>query len=230
MTVAILAAVALAGVALAIRLLSAHPERTLTHLVERALVRLPVELQTRYAEEWRADLAALSGRPVAAIVWALGLRRASIALGKQAPRARRLPLSRASAPQFVVDAVSLAFAYHAGFSLRFGAEVPRAYDQLFQRTLPIAVIAGLLCLIVLGAYLPNARTTRVAGGVGLATLVVIAYAALSQPVLIASARGLTALMVPPSVWLMFALSAGLLLAVSRVGFSAARAHGIAHRA
>jgi hypothetical protein len=72
MTIAILGTVALVGVALATRLLLADPERTLTPFVARALLRLPAELQTRYAEEWRADLAALSGRPVAAVVWALG--------------------------------------------------------------------------------------------------------------------------------------------------------------
>jgi hypothetical protein len=230
MTVAILATVALLGMALATRLLLADPERTLTPFVDRALNRLPSELQTRYADEWHADLAALSGRPVAAVVWALGLRRASIALADQAPRARRLPLTRASAPQVVLDAVSLAFAYHAGFSLRFGEGVPRAYDQLFERTLPIAVIGGLACLAVLGAYLPCARTTRVAGGVALATLIVTAYVALLQPVLISSARGLTALTVPAGVCLMFALSACLLMTVSRAGVAALRTRtGIAGR-
>jgi hypothetical protein len=222
MTVVVLVTVALVGVALAARLLVADPERTLTPFVDPALLRLPAELRTRYAEEWRADLAAVSRRPVLAFVWALGLRRASIALARQGRGVPRLPVTRASAPQLILDAAALAFAYHAGFALRFG-EVPRAYDQLFERTLPIAVIGGLACLAVLGVYLPGARPTRVAGGIGLATLMLIAYVAVLQPVLIASTRGLTALTIPAGVCLMFALSAGLLMAVSRVGVAAVRA-------
>jgi hypothetical protein len=214
MIVATLAVAALLGIALAVRLLLKHPERALARFVDHAVLRLPSALQPRYTQEWRADLAALSARPAAALVWALGLRRASSALAR-ASQPRRLPLTTLC--QVVLDAGSLAFAYYAAFSLRFGADTPHAYDQLLQRTLPAAVVGGLLCLAVVGAYGRRAALANVLGGVALATLVVIAYVALAQPVLVSSARGLTALTVPAGVCVVFALSAGLLVLVSRVG-------------
>jgi hypothetical protein len=57
----------------------------------------------------------------------------------------------------------------------------------------------------------------------------IAYVAVLQPVLISSTRGLAALTIPASVCLMFALSAGLLMAVSRVGVAALRTRTTAAR-
>ena len=214
----ILAAVALAGMALAVWSLRSDAERALTPLVERAVSRLPAALQSRYADEWRADLAALSARPLAALVWALGLQRASLRLAREPGRAR-VPVARAA--QIVLDAGALAFAYYAAFSLRFGAGIPQAYEHLLRRTLPAAVAGGLLCLALAGAYAPRVTAAKVAGGVGLTTLVVVAYVALAQPVLISSARGLTALTVPAGVCAGFALSAGLLLLVSRTAVAIA---------
>jgi hypothetical protein len=194
--------------------------------VSRALAQLPPELRARYAEEWRADLAALTGRTAAATVWALGLRRASIALCEQAgverPARRVLPVTRAALPQLGLDAVSLALAYYAAYALRFDGNVPQTYFALFERTLPAAVVGGLLCLTVVGAYGARRGLAQVPKGVGLATLTIVAYVALVQPIVVSSAGGFVARTLPGGVCVFFALTACGLMALSRAGLAMAR--------
>jgi hypothetical protein len=196
-----------------------------TQLMSRALEQLPAELRARYAEEWRADLVVLAGRPAAATIWALGLRRASIELCRQAgverPARRWLPSMRAALPLVGLDAVSLGLAYYAGYALRFGRDVPQAYSELFERTLPFAVVGGLLCLTVVGGYGARSGAAKVSKGVGLATLAIVAYVALLQPILISSAHGFVALNVPGGVCAIFALSAGTLMVLGRAGIARA---------
>jgi hypothetical protein len=203
-----------------------HNAAVPSRLVERALEQLPPELRDRYGEEWRADLAALSATPVAATRWALGLRRASIALTRQAGsrRERTWPVTRASWPQLALDAPALGLAYFAAYALRFGGDVPEAYLTLFERTLPFAILGGLMCLALVGAYSPTraTKTVKVPEGVGLVTLALVAYIAFIQPVLISSAHGFVALNVPAGVCAIFALSACALMALSRAAITLTR--------
>lgn len=221
----------LVGVALLVGVLAVFGalERTLgrlhTQLMASALEQLPAELRARYAEEWRADLAALAGRTAAATVWALGLRRASIALCEQAgverPR-RSLPVTRAALPQLGLDAVALGVAYYAAYAVRFEEGVPQTYSALFEHTLPVAIGGGLLCLTVVGAYGARRGLAQVPKGVGLATLTIVAYVALVQPILVSSAQGFVAPNLPGGVCVLFAMGACGLMAVSRAGVALAR--------
>jgi len=179
-------------------------------LLDRALARLPKDLRGRYEAEWRADLAQLSG--LAAVRWALGLQRASSELRGER---RWLRLSSRA-----LEAVAFGLAYWAAFVLRFGREVPSAYADLFAHTLPFAVIGGVVCL---------ALTRHVVTGVALATVMLIAYVAVVQPVLVNSANGLTALTLPVGVCALYALGAGTALACLRYANDWARARSTATR-
>jgi len=164
-------------------------------LVARALARLPESLRDRYAAEWQADRAALTG--LVALRWALGLQRASAELRKQAGVKRRSPL-----PLLALDGLTLSLVYFAAYLLRFGRDIPNAYEQLFIETLPVVVLGGLVCL---------ALTANPVKGVGLTTLVLIAYVTMLQPVEVSTSQSLSALRVPAGVCVLFALSACALL-------------------
>jgi hypothetical protein len=164
-------------------------------LVARALARLPEDLRARYAAEWQADRAALTG--FVALRWALGLQRASAELRHQAGVKRRSLL-----PLIALDGLTLGLVYYAAYVLRFGADIPNAYEELLVQTLPVVVLGGLVCL---------AATANPIKGVGLTTLVLIAYVTMLQPVEVSSAQTLSALRVPASVCVLFALSACALL-------------------
>jgi hypothetical protein len=171
-------------------------------LVARALARLPEEMRTRYAAEWHADRAALTG--VAGLRWALGLQRASAELRRQAGVKRRSPL-----PLIALDGLTLGVVYCVAYMLRFGSDIPSAYEELLVQTLPVVVVGGLVCL---------ALTANPIKGVGLTTLVLIAYVTMLQPVEVSSAQGLPALRVPAGVCVLFALSACALLALRRAAW------------
>jgi len=179
-------------------------------LLDRALARLPKDLRGRYEAEWRADLAQLSG--LAAVRWALGLQRASSELRGER---RWLALSTRA-----LEAVAFGLAYWAAFVLRFGQDVPDRYADLFAQTVPFAVIGGVACL---------ALTRHVVTGVGLATLVLIAYVAMVQPVLVNSVDGLNALRLPVGVCVIYALGAGTALTWLRYANAWARARSTATR-
>ncbi len=164
-------------------------------LLARALARLPQDLRTRYAAEWQADRAALAG--LAGLRWALGLQRASAELNRQAGVQRR-----SSLPLIALDGLTLGLVYCAAYLLRFGGDIPNVYEELFVLTLPVVVLGGLVCL---------ALTANPIKGVGLTTLVLIAYVTMLQPVEIASPQNAAALRVPASVCLLFALSACTLM-------------------
>jgi hypothetical protein len=164
-------------------------------LVARALARLPQDLRTRYAVEWQADRAALTG--LVALRWALGLRRASAELRRQTGVRRRSAL-----PLLALDGLTLGLVYCAAYLLRFDGDIPSAYEDLLVQTLPIVVVGGLVCLAV---------TASPIKGVGLTTLVLIAYVTMLQPVEVSSPQTLTALRVPAGVCVVFALSACALL-------------------
>jgi hypothetical protein len=164
-------------------------------LVARALARLPQDLRTRYAAEWQADRAALTG--LVALRWAIGLQRASAELRQQTGVKRR-----SSLPLFALDGLTLALVYCAAYVLRFGGDIPNAYEELLVQTLPVVVLGGLVCL---------ALTANPIKGIGLTTLVLIAYVTMLQPVEVSSPQTLSALRVPAGVCVIFALSACALL-------------------
>jgi hypothetical protein len=205
-----------------------HNAAVPSRLVERALQQLPPALRARYEDEWRADLAALSETPLAATRWALGLRRASSALARQAgtrrDRSRTWPVTRAAWPQLALDAPALGLAYYFAYALRFEDGVPERYLTLFERTLPFAIIGGLTCLALVGAYAPatSRKLVKVPEGVGLVTLALVAYVAFTRPVLILGWDGFVALNVPTGVCVIFALSACALMALSRAAITLAR--------
>ena len=164
-------------------------------LLARALARLPQDLRTRYAAEWQADRAALSG--LAALRWALGLQRASAELRRQAGVKRR-----SSSPLIALDGLTLGLVYGAAYLLRFSGDIPNVYEELFVQTLPVVVLGGLVCL---------AGTANPIKGVGLTTLVLIAYVTMLHPVEAASLQSAAAPRVPGGVCVLFALSACALL-------------------
>ena len=69
-----------------------------------------------------------------------------------------------------------------------------------MQTLPFAIVGGLACLALTGNY-GTARmgAFRLVKGVTLATLALIAYAAVVQPTLVVTAQGLTVLNIPAGV-------------------------------
>ena len=223
------AVVLVAGALMLLALLRGiHNAAVPSRLVERALEQLPPDLRARYEEEWRADLAALSATPLAATRWALGLRRASSALATQAGtrrvRSRTWPVTRASWPQLALDAPALGLAYFFAYALRFDGDVPEWYLTLFERTLPFAIIGGLTCLALVGAYAPatSRKLVKVPEGVGLVILALVTYVAFIQPVLIFRSNGFVALIVPWGVYVIFALSACALMALSRAAVTLTR--------
>jgi hypothetical protein len=164
-------------------------------LLARALARLPQDLRTRYAAEWQADRAALAG--LVALRWALGLQRASAELRRQTGVKRRSSLALVA-----LDGLTLGVIYWAAYMLRFGGDIPNVYKELFVQTLPVVVLGGLVCLVV---------TANPIKGVGLTTLVLIAYVTMLQPVEVSSSQTLSAPRVPAGVCVLFALSACALL-------------------
>jgi hypothetical protein len=100
--------------------------------------------------------------------------------------------------------------------------VPQAYAELFEQTLPFAIGGGLLCLTVVGAYGARRGLAQVPKGVGLATLTIVAYVALVQPIVVSSAEGFVARNVPTGVCVIFAMIACALMAVSRTGIALTR--------
>ncbi len=174
-------------------------------LLARALARLPEDLRDRYAAEWQADRAALAG--LAGLRWALGLQRASVELRRQAGAKRR-----SSLPRIAFDGLALGLVYFAAYALRFGGDLPSAYAQLFVQTLPVVMLGGLVCL---------AMTANLFKGVGLTTLVLIAYVTMLQPVEVSYSHGASAIRVPASVCVLFALSACALLRLKPAGWQRA---------
>lgn len=189
-------------------------------LLRRALTTLPPELRARYEQEWRADLAELNG--FAALLWALGLSRASRKLRAQAGAPRRAWAT--VVPRLALDAAALALAYYAAFMLRFGGDIPSRYQDLLDHTLPAAVVAGLIALALAGLYTAgHPGPLRLYRGVGLATLAIIAYVAVVQPTLVVTHHGFTSLNLPAGICVLFALTAAVLMTGSRAGLALARA-------
>jgi hypothetical protein len=180
-------------------------------LLARALQRLPQPLRSRYEAEWRADLAVLGDRRWATLRWAIGLPRAAAELRAQSGLKRPARL-----PRLTADALVLGLAYYAAYWLRFDGQPPDRYQDLFVQTLPFAVLGGLICLALTGNYATaNIGAFRLAKGIALATLALIAYAAVVQPTLVVTADGLRVLNIPAGVTVLFALTATTATLISR---------------
>jgi hypothetical protein len=180
------------------------------YLLRRALERLPAGRRERYAQEWEADLAQLSG--MRALLWALGLRRAATRLARTFGHrpTRALPLL----PHVPVDAAMLAAAYSLAYKFRFGSDVPAIYENLYRHTLPFAVVAGLAVLTLVGAY-------RASGPLMLAKAVVITTLALeSYAALTSRPTGFAPLLPPAGVLVLFTLLAVPALLATRFRASA----------
>ena len=106
---------------------------------------------------------------------------------------------RPELPRLTGDALALGLAYYAAYLLRFDGDPPGRYQDLFVQTLPFAIVGGLGGLALTG----NDGTARIGAfrlikGVALATLALIAYAAVVQPTLVVTAQGLTVLDIRPA--------------------------------
>jgi hypothetical protein len=188
-------------------------ERMTRRLLDRALERLPEDHRERYAQEWAADLAQL--QPPAALLWALGLRRAARRLAATLePGARgSFPLPLRSLPQAAFDLGALAAAYYLAYRLRFGATVPGAYRELLWHTVPVAAAGGVAVLAAFGIYRDGAAPLRICQAAFVAVLGVVGYAAVVHPTLVVTRTGFVPLMVPAGVLALFgALALGVLLA------------------
>ena len=140
------------------------------------------------------------------------------------PRMRRrlrsaaVPVHRHALPQLAVDAGLVALAYFLAYRLRFDGGIPATYDDLFRRTLPFAVAGSVVVFAVLGLYRHWVRYSseqdfvRLAQAVLCAVLVLVAYVAVAQPVLVlAPDKGYVAVSIPTGVLVLFGLLAGALL-------------------
>jgi hypothetical protein len=124
-------------------------------------------------------------------------------------------------PRVVLDALSLGLAYSVAYALRFGGQLPAQYEDLLMQTLPFAVLGGVVCMALAGAY--RGGVWRVVKGVGLATLGLIAYVALVQPTLVNTVDGLRVLNIPAGVCVIFALAATTLTVATRLALAAGAA-------
>ncbi|MDA0171910.1 hypothetical protein OJ998_22610 [Solirubrobacter taibaiensis] len=181
------------------------------YLLARALQRLPKQLRSRYEAEWRADLAVLGDRRWASLRWAIGLQHAASELRAQSGLKRPTRL-----PRLTCDALALGLAYYAAYLLRFDGDPPGRYHDLFVQTLPFAIVGGLACLALTGNYgTTNVGAFRLAKGITLTTLALIAYVALVQPTLVLTAQGLAVLNIPAGVTVLFALTATAATLINR---------------
>jgi hypothetical protein len=174
------------------------------YLLQKALERLPEDRRERYAQEWEADLAQLSG--LRALLWALGLRRAATRLARTFGHAPKRALPLRALPQAGLDAAVLAGAYALAYRLRFGGQVRATYNDLFLHTLPFVAVGGLAILVLFGAYRQNSPV-RLAQAVLVTTLALESYAAIVQPKLVLAPRGAVPLLPPAGVLVMFTLIA-----------------------
>lgn len=180
-------------------------------LLARALQRLPKQLRSRYEAEWRADLAVLGDRRLASLRWAIGLQHAASDLRSQSGLKRPTRL-----PRLTADALALGLAYYVAYLLRFDGQPPSRYQDLFGQTLPFAIVGGLACLALTGNYgATKVGAFRLAKGITLATLALIAYVAIAQPTLVNTVDGLRVLNIPAGVTVLFALTATATTLINR---------------
>ena len=133
-------------------------------------------------------------------------------------RSAAVPVHRHALPQLAVDAGLVALAYFLAYRLRFDGGIPATYDDLFRRTRVFAVASSVLVFAAFGLYRHWVRYSseqdfvRLAQAVLCAVLVLVAYVAVAQPVLVlAPDKGYVAVSIPTGVLVLFGLLAGALL-------------------
>jgi len=187
------------------------------YLLQKALERLPEDRRERYAKEWEADLAQLSG--LRALLWALGLRRAATRLARTFGHAPKRALPLRALPQAGLDAAVLAGAYLLAYRLRFGDSMPSVYRDLAWQTLPFAAAGGLGILVLFGTYRATGPI-RLAQAVIVTALALESYAAIVHPKLVLSPRGVLPLLPPAGVLALFTLLAVPALVATRFAATA----------
>jgi FlaA1/EpsC-like NDP-sugar epimerase len=136
-------------------------------------------------------------------------------------RSAAFPVHRHAVPQVALDAGLVALAYFLAYRLRFDGGTPPTYHDLFVRTLPFAVIGSVGCFAVAGMYRHWMRYSsqreylRIAEGVLLAVLALVAYVAVVQPKLVLGPTGFVSITVPTGVLVLFGLLGGLFLTAIR---------------
>jgi FlaA1/EpsC-like NDP-sugar epimerase len=134
-----------------------------------------------------------------------------------------LPIHRHSLPQVALDAGLIALAYYLAYRLRFdgASSLPNPYDDLFSRTLLPAIVITLGALAVSGVYRRWMRYSsqreyaRIAQGVALGVLGLVAFIVIFQPVLRGTRPPYSTLNAPVGVLALFGLMMGLFLAGTR---------------
>jgi FlaA1/EpsC-like NDP-sugar epimerase len=120
-----------------------------------------------------------------------------------------------------LDAGLVALAYYLAYRLRFDGGVPPLYHDLFVRTIAFAVIGSLACFAVAGMYRHWMRYSsqreylKIAEGVVLAVLALVAYVTVVQPKLVTAPTGFVSLGVPSGVLVLFGLLSGAFLTGTR---------------
>ncbi len=120
-----------------------------------------------------------------------------------------------------MDAGLVALAYYLAYRLRFDGGVPPVYHDLFLRTIAFAVIGSLACFAVAGMYRHWMRYSsqreyvKIAEGVVLSVLALVAYVTVVQPKLVTAPTGFVSLGVPSGVLVLFGLLSGAFLTGTR---------------
>jgi FlaA1/EpsC-like NDP-sugar epimerase len=136
-------------------------------------------------------------------------------------RSAAFPIHRHALPQVALDAGLVALAYYLAYRLRFDGGVPPVYHDLFLRTIAFAVIGSLACFAVAGMYRHWMRYSsqreylKIAEGVVLAVLALVAYVTVVQPKLVTAPTGFVSLGVPSGVLVLFGLLSGAFLTGTR---------------
>ena len=136
-------------------------------------------------------------------------------------RSAAFPIHRHALPQVALDAGLVALAYYLAYRLRFDGGIPPVYHDLFLRTIAFAVIGSLACFAVAGMYRHWMRYSsqreylKIAEGVVLAVLALVAYVTVVQPKLVTAPTGFVSLGVPSGVLVLFGLLSGAFLTGTR---------------
>ena len=119
---------------------------------------------------------------------------------------RAAPLHRHSVPQLAVDGLLVALALVLAYRLRFDRGIPADYESLLRASLPWTVVIALAVFAAFRLYQKWWRYTgqrdylAIVQAVGVATLGMAGFVALSKPVTVTSgARGEVALALPTGV-------------------------------